>query len=106
MASQLDEGQGQLEGINPLAFIVPIVILAVVVTCGVAVGALSAPPTPRPPVPVFRADHPFLFAICDVRTGLVLFLGREPNLRGSPGRGRAHRWRTNQRAAPHTRNDP
>jgi serpin B len=31
---------------------------------------------PQGPLPVFRADHPFLFAICDVRTGLVLFLGR------------------------------
>jgi serpin B len=38
------------------------------------VGTLSA--AAGPAVPVFRADHPFLFAICDVRTGLVLFLGR------------------------------
>jgi hypothetical protein len=28
------------------------------------------------PPPVFRADHPFAFAIRDVRTGVVLFLGR------------------------------
>jgi len=27
-------------------------------------------------VPVFRADHPFLFAIRDVQTGTILFLGR------------------------------
>jgi serpin B len=44
---------------------------------GVAMALSSAPPggTP-PPIPVFRADHPFVFAICDVRTGLILFLGR------------------------------
>jgi serpin B len=29
-----------------------------------------------PRVPVFRADHPFVFAIRDVRTGVILFLGR------------------------------
>jgi serpin B len=29
-----------------------------------------------PPVPVFRADHPFLFAIRDRTTGVILFLGR------------------------------
>jgi serpin B len=29
-----------------------------------------------PPVPVFRADHPFLFAIRDRRSGAFLFLGR------------------------------
>ncbi len=28
------------------------------------------------PVPVFRADHPFLFAIRDRKTGAILFLGR------------------------------
>ena len=32
---------------------------------------------PRPrPVPVFRADHPFLFAIRDRKSGAILFLGR------------------------------
>jgi serpin B len=30
-------------------------------------------------VPVFRADHPFLFQIRDTRTGLVLFTGRVMN---------------------------
>ena len=31
----------------------------------------------RPPVvPVFRADHPFVFAIREDRTGMILFLGR------------------------------
>ena len=29
-----------------------------------------------PPIPVFRADHPFLFAIRDRRSGTILFLGR------------------------------
>ncbi len=29
-----------------------------------------------PPVPVFRADHPFLFAIRDWKTNAILFLGR------------------------------
>jgi serpin B len=29
-----------------------------------------------PPVPVFRADHPFLFAICDRKSGAIIFLGR------------------------------
>lgn len=29
-----------------------------------------------PPVPVFRADHPFLFAILDRKSGTILFLGR------------------------------
>jgi serpin B len=41
---------------------------------GVAVGWLSAGPPSA--VPVFRADHPFVFAIRDVRTGVLLFLGR------------------------------
>jgi serpin B len=38
------------------------------------VGTLSA--SAGPVAPVFHADHPFLFAVCDTRTGLVLFLGR------------------------------
>ena len=29
-----------------------------------------------PPIPVFRADHPFAFAIYDMHSGMVLFLGR------------------------------
>jgi serpin B len=44
---------------------------------GVTMQALSASMGPGTPViPVFRADHPFVFAIYDVRTGVVLFLGR------------------------------
>jgi serpin B len=34
----------------------------------------------RPPVPVFRADHPFLFAIRDRESGAILFLGRMADL--------------------------
>jgi serpin B len=30
----------------------------------------------RPAVPVFRADHPFAFAIYDLKTGVIMFLGR------------------------------
>jgi serpin B len=29
-----------------------------------------------PPVPVFRADHPFVFAIRERSSGVILFLGR------------------------------
>ena len=37
----------------------------------------------EPPVPVFRADHPFLFLIRDDNTGAVLFIGRVSNPSGS-----------------------
>jgi serpin B len=36
------------------------------------------PPNP-PPVAIFRADHPFVFAIRDRRSGAILFLGRMSN---------------------------
>jgi serpin B len=37
--------------------------------------ALSVPPR----IPVFRADHPFLFAIRDQESGAIVFLGRIAN---------------------------
>jgi serpin B len=40
-----------------------------------ALGAALWPGMPRP-VPVFRADHPFLFGIRDRDSGAILFLGR------------------------------
>jgi serpin B len=39
---------------------------------GVVIGITSVPPPP----PVFRADHPFLFALRDVHSGSLLFFGR------------------------------
>ena len=41
-------------------------------------GAALYPPEP-PPVPIFRADHPFIFAIRDRQSGTILFLGRMLN---------------------------
>jgi serpin B len=40
--------------------------------------AKSARPSQDPP-PVFRADHPFVFVICDRQAGTILFLGRMTN---------------------------
>jgi len=33
-------------------------------------------PMGQPPIPVFRADHPFLFLIQEDESGLILFIGR------------------------------
>ena len=48
---------------------------------GVVIGITSVPPPP----PVFRADHPFLFALRDAHSGSLLFLGRlnEPEILAS-----------------------
>ena len=45
---------------------------------GLILGAALWPPEP-PPVPIFRADHPFIFAIRDRQSGTILFLGRIVN---------------------------
>ena len=42
---------------------------------GVVMRSMAMRPSPEP-VPVFRADHPFLFLICDLKAGSILFMGR------------------------------
>ncbi len=39
----------------------------------------SARGSHKPPVPIFRADHPFLFAIRDRKSSAILFFGRVAN---------------------------
>lgn len=53
---------------------------AAAATANVMVGAY--PGKHETPVPVFRADHPFLFLIKDNNTGAILFLGRVSNPNG------------------------
>jgi len=48
---------------------------AAAATAAIALGGEAAPSKPV----VFRADHPFLFLIRDVRSGCILFLGRLVN---------------------------
>src|SRR5271166_893945 len=52
----------------------------------------SGPPSRPPPVPIFRADHPFLFAICNRKSGAIVFLGRMAEARALPTavRGASH----------------
>ena len=42
----------------------------------VAMVGMSMPDFDPPPIPLFRADHPFLFAIRHTKSGAMLFLGR------------------------------
>ena len=44
---------------------------------------LAAAPVNPEPVPVFRADHPFIFIIQDDETGAILFMGRVVNPAGT-----------------------
>jgi serpin B len=41
-----------------------------------ATAVTVTPLSATPPSPVFRADHPFIFFIRDIRSGSLLFLGR------------------------------
>ena len=43
---------------------------------GMISGAMAPWPSQPPPIPIFRADHPFLFAVRDRKSGAILFLGR------------------------------
>jgi serpin B len=49
---------------------------AAAATAGVLEVRSALWPSLPPPIPVVRADHPFLFAIHDRKSGAFLFLGR------------------------------
>lgn len=51
----------------------------------VTMRAAGAAPAPPPPAPIFRADHPFLFAIRERRSDTILFLGRVADPTGGAG---------------------
>jgi serpin B len=44
-----------------------------------ATGVIMEITSVGPPIPVFRADHPFIFIIQEIETGNILFLGRVCN---------------------------
>lgn len=46
-------------------------------------GVMSLTSVRVKPIPVFRADHPFIFLIRDTRSGSILFLGRVTNPAGA-----------------------
>lgn len=58
---------------------------AAAATAVVMTRVMAAPNYLPPPIPIFRADHPFLFAVRERRSGAILFLGRVANPRQTKG---------------------